>query len=131
MAQSTLLRSCRASQLTYSHFSWAGLVSFLLVRLLLSVTDNYPSSISGRGRMAEELISIAWRGRVGRERGPGPGPGLCSVVVTSSVYPHINITYICFYLVFSYFLEFVRHLCGRNELYTSTSRKKQRQKKKR
>ena len=77
--------------------------------------------------MAEELISIEWRGRVGRER----GPGLCSVVVTSSVYPHINITYICFYLVFSYFLEFVRHLCGRNELYTSTSRKKKRQKKKR
>ena len=79
---------------------------------------------------------------------------LCSVVVTSSVYPHINITYLLllavfrgcdlfrvspykyylsftFILYFLYFLEFVRHLCGRDELYKSTSRKKQGKKEKR
>ena len=47
------------SQLTYPHCSWVSLLGSLqyLVHILLPVTDNCPSLISGRERMAIEIIS--------------------------------------------------------------------------
>ena len=45
-AQSTLLRSCYAGQLTYSHFSWAGLEPTQLTSISAHsspVTDNCPT----------------------------------------------------------------------------------------
>ena len=46
-------------QLTYPHWSWTSLVGSLpvLMHILSPVTDNSPSWISGRKRMAVETIS--------------------------------------------------------------------------
>ena len=53
-SESILICLCRASQLTYANFSWAGLVLLAIdqyfVHILVFVTENCPSWISWRER---------------------------------------------------------------------------------
>ena len=57
-------RSCWDGQLTYWHFSWVGLVLYVVnqyfVHILLPVIDQYPSWISGSRRMTTETVLRAW-----------------------------------------------------------------------
>ena len=55
------LRSCRDSQLSYPHCSWASLpeAGYQYVAPILSqITEKCSSWISGRGKMTEEIFSL-------------------------------------------------------------------------